>query len=452
MDDKKSNYMNPIDPFKFPTMPSLYSKDKGGDVWMWYHYIIIFLKEPVSYYESVYINKGEKCPNVPPIKYLYSMQVYINSGKPPFISAPPILAITLEQYDQSNQSTYVVPFFEEGKCPIILGLFSSERRYTLGEYNGNLDWETVEGLFLDKIREFLKLDSEPVKTSLDNFLQIISFKPDNKENKQDGILDGKKLNIKTNGFKGYLSNILRHVNKYKKYLIISFILLLMIPIYLLFNKKSEFFVADIANNIIYVDIDNDIVKIPYPADFTKIKGKKFIDIEYHQVWGLTGRPNEKNDESAYEILNLIHDNIYCRIGFICNSKDGQIIKNSFSSFNHYKDLMEQFAYIKNIPLYKNEKKVILDKGDNFIAVTTIYSGSGIKEQRIVIETVIAMYIDEYIIETSFLLGTELAHLENQSDEYAKVVKNYIKSFNDIKVMDNAEILIELKESLRSIRD
>lgn len=164
-----------IDPKKFPTMPSLYSLYKNGDLYIWHNFIITFQKNPVSLFEYMYINNEKECPSIPPIKYLYSMQVFYNDGKPPYISGPPILALSLEQADYSKYHLGDLPLKDE-KGSIMIGLFRSEGHQNFGEYTGNLDWDDVSKLFLSMIREILNLDSEPVKTSMDNFLDVMSYK------------------------------------------------------------------------------------------------------------------------------------------------------------------------------------------------------------------------------------------------------------------------------------
>jgi hypothetical protein len=155
---------SPIKIMDNPSMPALWSSEDAGETWVWGNYFFTFQKAPKTMMGLAMEMQG-KNPGPQTMKYYYAMLVFYHVNKNP--NGPshlPIKALGLEQVNNDMVSQLLGSEFADiagDTAPLMLGMFSGDIRTNLGEYEGNIDKESVRKTFFNILGKSLGLSGNP---------------------------------------------------------------------------------------------------------------------------------------------------------------------------------------------------------------------------------------------------------------------------------------------------
>lgn len=232
--------------------------------------------------------------------------------------------------------------------------------------------------------------------------------------------------------------------------VITIMIIIFSITYLLNNSKSDFFICSDNDDTIYVNINNKLIRIPYPKGFTEIKQSRFIDIKYRDIQKVGILDNDKYDTSDFEIMNLKRGDIYCCIRFPYDEQYSTLEKSSYSTFSYYKDGTKKLMENNFLSPYKTEKNWLIYENNDIMAYGISYDFGIVKKDKIY-ESTILLFIDGFVIEVIFICRVNDAVAKNILGDYYSIIEEYINRFNDIDIKDNKDDVLDIKDNIESIR-
>jgi hypothetical protein len=164
-DEPLKDTFDPINLTKWPTMPAPWLSEDAGETWIWGDFFLTFQKNPKPVIVLLSGNSQYKA-----MTYHYAMTVFYRLEKNPAgRSQRPIMVIAIEQSNIEELKKMLgdkgkdIPLFEGGKeiGPPMIGLFISDKRENLGEYEGEISPEPVKKLFFEILRKKLGEKQKP---------------------------------------------------------------------------------------------------------------------------------------------------------------------------------------------------------------------------------------------------------------------------------------------------
>lgn len=160
---------NLLDLAKWPTLPAPWSSVDDGETWVWGDFFLTFQKKPKTVLALIQQTQGEEV-EYQGIIYHYAMSVFYRFDRNPHgPSHQPIMTIALEQADTDMLAK--TPGNEIGKFlkaergikmgPLMIGLFTDEKRLNLGKYKGYMSQQAVRQKFFEILGAQLGVSSQP---------------------------------------------------------------------------------------------------------------------------------------------------------------------------------------------------------------------------------------------------------------------------------------------------
>ena len=170
---------------KWPTMPAPMDSSDDGEAWIWGDYVAVLQKKPrtcgvvlTEVMNRISKNKSNSQSHPSPMEYPYAMIVYYKKHRNPHgPSSQPILCVGIEQANYGalksllgDSSIDLRGLATEGKGPMIVGVFRSERRFNLGGFDEILNRDTARAKFFEVI--YSELNPEGIATHIGDILAI----------------------------------------------------------------------------------------------------------------------------------------------------------------------------------------------------------------------------------------------------------------------------------------
>jgi hypothetical protein len=156
---------------KFPTIPAPLQSSDAGESWVWGNFVLILQKNPITLAEVFNAMSPQKTFQPPPVQYPYAMSVFYRPDKNPHgQSKCPVMVSTLERMDYAKVRERMLQMGMLKKTPVsgsdsnsptVFGVFNSNSRKNLGNFEGELTLESVRNDFFQIIGRELALDGEP---------------------------------------------------------------------------------------------------------------------------------------------------------------------------------------------------------------------------------------------------------------------------------------------------
>ncbi len=154
---------------KWPTLPAPWSSVDSGETWVWGDYFLTFQKKPQMLLDVAMEMQG-KTSEYRGMTYHYAMTVFYRADRNPHgPSHRPIMTVALEQSDMSMLARIAGINIDEllqskagsGMGPMMLGLFTGDARFNLGDYNGAVAPQAIRNQFFKIIGDHLGLSGQP---------------------------------------------------------------------------------------------------------------------------------------------------------------------------------------------------------------------------------------------------------------------------------------------------
>lgn len=155
----------------WPSFPAPWSSSDAGETWIWGNFFFIFQKEPDIAAAVIMKMNGGK-PKKQALKYHYAMIAFYRLDRNPHgPSHQPIMAVGLEQTDMSMVGAILgkdmaAQLQAEGvkkMGPLMIGLFTAEKRSNLGHYEGDTSPQAVKKVFFEIFASLLPVSGQPKK-------------------------------------------------------------------------------------------------------------------------------------------------------------------------------------------------------------------------------------------------------------------------------------------------
>ena len=156
---------------KWPTLPAPWSSVDAGETWIWGDFFVTFQKRPEAAADLVMRMQGAQ-PRCGAMSYHCAMCVFYRLDRSPHgPSHRPIMVIALEQLDKSKLTETLGPRVIEfmgslagdSTSPPMIGLFTGEGRFNLGEYEGQATCTNVREHLFEHLGVHLGLTGSPRK-------------------------------------------------------------------------------------------------------------------------------------------------------------------------------------------------------------------------------------------------------------------------------------------------
>jgi hypothetical protein len=160
----------------WPTMPAPMQSEDEGEAWIWGDFVLVLQKNPATCQVIIAdmvakMSKKRTPPQVVPsaMEYPYALVVFYKKHRNPHgPSSQPILCTAIERanYDALRSllhttSSAVSGDLPMGKGPLIVGVFKSEGRFNLGEFDGYISKESAREKLFEVARDHLNLTGSP---------------------------------------------------------------------------------------------------------------------------------------------------------------------------------------------------------------------------------------------------------------------------------------------------
>ncbi len=154
---------------KWPTLPAPWSSVDSGETWVWGDYFLTFQTKPKTVLDLTMEMQGKKAEYRGMI-YHYAMSVFYRIDRNPHgPSHRPIMTVALEQADMGmlakilgSEAGELLQSEDGSKMgPQMIGLFTGETRFNLGDYDGEQSPQAVKRRFFEILGRQLEVDSQP---------------------------------------------------------------------------------------------------------------------------------------------------------------------------------------------------------------------------------------------------------------------------------------------------
>jgi hypothetical protein len=158
---------------KWPTLPLPWSSVDSGETWVWGDFFLTFQKKPKTFEDITVGMQGEKAKHGG-MTYHYAMTVFYRIDRNPHgPSHRPIMIIGLEQADMGMLAKVLGGMLgsEDGELlqaeggdqmgPLVIGLFTGEKRLNLGVYEGGRSSQAVKQRFFEILGRQLGVSGQP---------------------------------------------------------------------------------------------------------------------------------------------------------------------------------------------------------------------------------------------------------------------------------------------------
>jgi len=154
---------------EWPTVPAPWSSEDRGETWVWGDFFLTFQKKPKSILDITLEMRGEKADRKGMTCH-YAMSVFYRIYRNPHgPSHRPIMTIALEQGEMSTFNGMLGPKAGELSLakggdkggPLVIGLFTGEKRLNLGVYEGGTSSQAVKQRFFEILGRRLGVSGQP---------------------------------------------------------------------------------------------------------------------------------------------------------------------------------------------------------------------------------------------------------------------------------------------------
>lgn len=154
---------------KWPTLPAPWSSVDAGEAWVWGDFFLTFQKKPKTVLDLTMEMQGKKA-EYRGMSYHYAMSVFYRIDRNPHgPSHRPIMTIALEQADLGmlarmlgSEAGELLQAESGSKMgPMMIGLFTGEKRLNLGDYEGDTSSQAVKRRFFEILARQLGVSEQP---------------------------------------------------------------------------------------------------------------------------------------------------------------------------------------------------------------------------------------------------------------------------------------------------
>jgi hypothetical protein len=154
----------------WPSMPAPFDSEDDGEAWIWGDYVALLQKNPrtcnsamIEMMNHVSKKSEQLPPHISAIEYPYAMIVFYKKHRNPHgPSSQPILCVGIERANYGALKNILLDSPDDieglpvdGKGPLMVGVFTPEQRFNLGEFDDFLSQDTAREKFFEVVRSQL---------------------------------------------------------------------------------------------------------------------------------------------------------------------------------------------------------------------------------------------------------------------------------------------------------